>query len=171
MGKSNGVFRALHSERGMSIIELTVVLAIIGMMSFIGLPSMQEWLDRYRVRTSAAEIAANIQLQRMRAVSQNQDHSISFDQAAGTYSLFRGAPADGIALDVLPRALPRSVGFSGGGADPIQIPADEIIFHPDGSLNDSTSTTDQIFVGNDHGDVFAIAVNRATGRVQVTQTY
>lgn len=163
---------AERGELGMSLIELSIVLAIMGMMAFIGLPSMQEWLDRYRVRTAAAEIGASIQLQRMRAVSQNQDFSIAFDQVAGTYALFQGDPDTGTALDVMPRALPRMVEFSGDSTDSVQLPNDRIIFHPDGSLNDRAAITDQIFLGNAHGDVFLITINRATGRVQVqSQSY
>ena len=99
-------------------------------------------------------------------VSQNLDHSIAFDEDAGTYSLFSGDPATGTNLDAIAHSLPNSVLFA-GGADPIDTPGDEIIFHPDGSLNDSTATLDQIFLRNSQGDVFAISVNRATGRVLV----
>jgi len=162
----NTLSGAAGRQRGMSLIEVTVVLMIIGLMAAIGLPSMQEWLDTYQARTAAAEIATAIQVQRMRAVSQNQDFSIAFDAAAGTYTLYQGDPATGVMLDAVPRRLPTAVLFT-GDADPIQLPSDEIIFHPDGSLNDSIAASDQILLGNVQGDVFTISINRATGRVEV----
>ncbi len=158
--------RGRRDERGFSLIELTVTMAVIGLMAMIGLPSMQEWLERYRVRTAAQEIAAAMQLQRMRAVSQNGDFSIGFDVGAGTYALYQGPPGSGTLLDPLPHVLPMGVVYS-GESDPVDAPNDELIFHSDGSLNDSTASDDQIFLGNSLGDVFTVTVNRATGRVEV----
>lgn len=156
-----------RDERGFSLIELMVTMGVIGLMAMIGLPSMQQWLERYRVRTAAQEIAAAMQLQRMRAVSQNSDFSIDFDTGAGTYALYQGDPSSGTLLDPLPHGLPTGVTYS-GDSDPVDTPNDELIFHSDGSLNDSTASDDQIFVGNVLGDVFKVAVNRATGRVAVS---
>jgi len=153
-------------EIGFSLIELTVVVALVGLLAAIGLPTMQQWLDRYRARTAAEELASLIQLQRMRAVSQNTDFSIDFDANAGTYTLYQGDAATGTALESQARTLPFGVLFS-GNADPVNVPGDELIFHADGSLGNSTATTDGIYVANALGDVFLLSVNRSTGRVQV----
>ena len=127
---------------------------------------MQEWLDRYKVRTAAEQLASLIQLQRMRAVSQNTDFSIDFDASAGTYALYEGDAATGTALDPQAYQLPLGVAFA-GDADPVNVPGDEIVFHSDGSLNNSTATTDRIYMSNTLGDVFLLSINRSTGRVQV----
>ncbi len=155
------------SDSGMSLIEVMVVLAIIGMMAAIGMPSMQQWLARYGVRTAASEIAAALQLQRMRAVSQNRDFSIAFDSGAGAYTLYDGDPDDEVMVEPQARTLPPAILFSGGGGDSVQAPNDEIIFHADGSLNDGSAVVDAIYLGNAQGDIFSISVNRATGRVEV----
>lgn len=158
--------RRRPSESGFSLIELLVVLALIGMSVIVGYPAMIEWLERYQVRAAASEIASSIQLQRMRAVSQNVEFSIQFDPDNNTYALYQGGDPDtGLMLDVIPRPLPRGVTFSGAD-DPIGTASDIIVFHPDGSLNDSTSNTDTISVGNDQA-VFQVQFNRATGRVEV----
>jgi prepilin-type N-terminal cleavage/methylation domain-containing protein len=154
------------ADAGFSLIEVTVVVALVGILAMVGLPTMQEWLDRYKVRTSAEELAAIIQLQRMRAVSQNADFSIDFDVSAGTYTLYEGDAATGTALEAAAHVLPGGVTFA-GDADPINVPSDEMIFHADGSLNDSTATTDTIHMSNTLGDVFLLSINRSTGRVQV----
>lgn len=155
-----------NSESGFSLIEMLVVIALIGLSVVVGYPTMIEWLERYQVRAAASEIASNIQLQRMRAVSQNLEFSIQFDPDANTYALYQGDdPGTGIMLDVIPRPLPRGVTFSGAD-DPINTASDIIVFHPDGSLNDSTANTDTITVGNEQA-VFQVQINRATGRVEV----
>jgi hypothetical protein len=102
----------------------------------------------------------------MRAVSQNTDFSIDFDANAGTYTLYEGDAATGTALDAQARQLPTGISFS-GDTDPVNVPGDEMIFHADGSLNDSTATTDTIYLSNTLGDVFLLSINRSTGRVQV----
>jgi len=157
---------AQNREAGFSLMELIVVIALIGLLAGVGLPAMQEWLDRYRVRTAADELASMIQLQRMRAVSQNTDFSIDFDEDAGTYTLYEGNAATGTALEVQARRLPSGVEFS-GDADPVNVPSDEMIFHSDGSLNNSTATVDTIYVSNGLGDIFFLSINRSTGRVRV----
>lgn len=155
-----------RNARGFSLVEVTVVVAVLGMMVSLGYPAMQSWLDRYRVRNAATEIASAIQLQRMRAVSQNQEFSIDFDAEGGTYALYEGDPETGTMLDTVPRTLPFGVTFQGSD-DAVDTPDDEIIFHPDGSMNDSTAVDDTIWVGNASNDIFSIATNRATGRVEV----
>lgn len=153
-------------EAGFSLIEMIVVVALVGLLAAVGLPSMQDWLDRYRVRTAAEQLASLIQLQRMRAVSQNTDFSIDFDANAGSYTLYQGDAATGTALEPQAHTLPMGVLFS-GNADPVNVPSDEMIFHADGSLNNSTATTDTIYLANNNGDIFLLSINRSTGRVQV----
>jgi len=160
--------RKQRSSAGFSLIEMLVTVTLIGLMVVIGYPSMQDWLDRYEVRAAASEIASSIQLQRMRAVSQNTEFSIEFDADAGTYTLYQGADPDtGTMLDTIARTLPRTVAFQGAD-DPVDVAGDTIVFHPDGSLNDSTASVDTITVGNTAA-AFEVQLNRATGRVEVQQ--
>ena len=156
-------------QRGFSLIELIVTMAVIGILVVIGLPAMQSWLDRYRTRSAAQEIATTIQLQRMRAVSQSDEFSIAFNVGAGTFSLFEGDAATGTQLDAVPRGLPFGVTFSGGpSGGPIDVPGAELFFHPDGTLGDSTAATDAVYLSNSIGDTFEVEFNRATGRVEVS---
>jgi prepilin-type N-terminal cleavage/methylation domain-containing protein len=165
MSKRWGVIAA-RGDGGFSLIEVTVVVALVGLLAAVGLPTMQDWLDRYKVRTAAEELASLIQLQRMRAVSQNTEFSIDFDASGGAYTLYEGDAATGTAIEQVAHTLPTGVAFA-GNADPVNVPSDEMIFHPDGSLNNSTATTDTIYMSNTNGDVFLLSINRSTGRVQV----
>lgn len=161
----SNVLNSRGAESGFSLIEMLVVVSLIGLAVVVGYPNMIDWLDRYQVRGAASELAANIQLQRMRAVSQNAEFSIAFDADTGTYSLFQGDPDTGTMLEPVARALPQGVTFAGAD-DPVGVADDVILFHPDGSLNDSTAVTDTITMGN-LAATFEVQVNRATGRVEV----
>lgn len=153
----------------MTLIEVLIVLALLGMMALIGAPAMEIWLERYRVRTAAQEIATSIQLQRMRAVSRNRDHSIQFDENNRTFDLFEGDPGTGTRLSPEPMVLPTGVRFDVEGGDPIEFTDDVLTFHPDGSINTRNAVVESLFLENDLGDSFEVTVNLTTGRVTVVK--
>jgi prepilin-type N-terminal cleavage/methylation domain-containing protein len=156
-----------HDQRGMSLIEVLIVVAILGMMALIGTPAMEIWLERYRARTAAQEIATSIQLQRMRAVSRNRDHSIQFDERSRAYELFEGDPDTGTPLTPEPITLPEGVSFGVASGDPIEFASDLLTFHPDGSINTRNAVVESLFLENNLGDSFEVTVNLTTGRVEV----
>lgn len=156
------------TEAGFSLVEALVTLAVLTFIVGIGYPALADWLETYQVRTAAQELATNVQLQRMRAVSRNTDFSIDFDDATNTYGLFEGDPATGTMLDPAARSLPQGVTFSAsGGGDAVDAPNDELIFHPDGSVNDRLVQDDTIHLTGSNDETFRVIVNRATGRVSV----
>lgn len=166
--------RRARGESGFSFVELVVVVALLGMVVLVGMPAMQDWLERYRVRTAAQNLAATIQLQRMRAVSRNREFRIDFDQATRSYTLFEADGGGGWnQVQQAANTLPMGVTFTGGAGDPIE-PVfngndDVLVFHPDGSVNDRLAQTDVIWMTNAIGDSFQVTVNQVTGRVQVVE--
>jgi prepilin-type N-terminal cleavage/methylation domain-containing protein len=162
------------ADRGFSLVELIVVLALLGLVVLVGMPALDDWLERYRVRTAAQNLAADMQLQRMRAVSRNREHRITFDQANSRYTLFESDGGGGWnPIDPLPNSLPQGVTFSSTLGDPIQFAfggnPDEAVFHPDGSINDRLAQDDVVFLTNIRGEAFRVLVNQVTGRVQVLE--
>jgi len=166
-------YREAHDQRGYSLIELSVVLVLLGLVVAVGMPAMQDWLERYRVRTATQSLAADMQLQRMRAVSRNRRFSIQFNQAAGTYTLWDGDPVNGLTTQISaePVSMPMGVTFTAPVGDPIELSwqgnDDWAVFHPDGSVNDRLAQDDEITLTNAIGDSFRASINQVTGRVQV----
>jgi len=164
-----------RGEAGYSLIELAVVLVLLGLVVMVGMPAMQDWLERYRVRTAAQALAADIQLQRMRAVSRNATHSIVFDVANGTYTLWEGDPVNGLTTQLVPEpiTLPFGVTFTDPIDDPIELTwngnDDVAVFHPDGAVNGRLAQEDEITMTNAIGDSFRVTINQVTGRVQVLE--
>jgi len=167
--------RARRSEAGFSLIELAVVLVLLGLIVAVGMPALQDWLERYRVRTAAQGLAAEMQLQRMRAVSRNTAHAIIFNAANGTYTSWEGDPVNGLVnqLSVVPVTLPFGVTFTDPVDDPIELSwsgnDDVAVFHPDGSVNTRLAQDDEITLTNSIGDSFRVVINQVTGRVQVLE--
>jgi prepilin-type N-terminal cleavage/methylation domain-containing protein len=90
-------------EGGFTLIEIMIVVAIIGVVSAIAVPSYVQWNARYQLRQATSELQTNLLLARMSARNRNTPVTATFIKAAdGTYSYNFGG---GLA----PTDLPRSV--------------------------------------------------------------
>ena len=58
-----------NSEKGVTMIELAVVLAIIGIMALFMTPGIGEWLQNYRIKQAARDMASDFQFAKMKAVN------------------------------------------------------------------------------------------------------
>ncbi len=167
-------YRKPRDERGFSLIELMVVLLLLALAVAVGMPAMQDWLDGYGFGTGPLSLPADLQLQRMRAVSRNRRFSIQFDVVNSTYTLWDGDPVNGLTTQISPEpvVMPMGVTFTAPG-DPIELSwqgnADWAVFHPDGSVNDRLAQDDDITLTNAGGDAFRASMNQVTGRVQVLE--
>lgn len=78
--------RAPISERGFTLIDLLAVLALIGIISAIGIPSMLAARDRIRLGQAAREVEREIQTAKSRAVAKSRPMRIRFNcPGAGQY--------------------------------------------------------------------------------------
>jgi type IV fimbrial biogenesis protein FimT len=66
------VLIARHPQRGMSLIELLIGLAIMGLLIMLGLPNMATWLQNSKIRTAGETMLAGLVLARTEAVRRNQ---------------------------------------------------------------------------------------------------
>ena len=58
-------------NRGFSLIELMITLAVLGMLLAIGLPNMGTWLQNTQIRNAAESINSGLQFARAEAVKRN----------------------------------------------------------------------------------------------------
>jgi len=81
--------------RGLTIIELLVVMLILGTVAAIAAPNMSMWMEGYTVRKSGRQLVSDLQLAKMRAVSQGVQHKISFDPGNKSYTIQQGNASSG----------------------------------------------------------------------------
>ncbi|WP_446009227.1 GspH/FimT family pseudopilin [Candidatus Electrothrix sp.] len=77
--------RKISDSRGFSFYELMIVIAIIGILSAIALPSFLRSLPEKRLKNAARNLYVDLQKARLLAVKENTNITFTFDTAAGQY--------------------------------------------------------------------------------------
>ena len=111
-----------RGRRGVTLVEIAIVLAIISILAAIGGPLLSKSLPRWRTRRAAKEFAAVVEQARSLAIAQNVEyriHLLDYDTdltdgtSVGRYSLARGnASSSSTSWDILPVEADPSLGDS-----------------------------------------------------------
>lgn len=88
-----------RSERGFQLVELLVVLALIGLMAVMTVPSFLRISGQWRMRSAAQEVVGVMRLARSHAVRRCANVAVKFRPRAeghATYALYRDSDGDGV---------------------------------------------------------------------------
>ena len=88
--------RKLGSSRaacGFTVLELILAIAIASVVMGIAIPSFLSWMPTLRLSSAARQVATDLQVARMKAISQNASYAVSFNTSNSTYS-FTGTSRD-----------------------------------------------------------------------------
>ena len=58
-------------QRGFTLVEVIIAIAVLGILLMVGVPSMSEWLQNSQIRTAAEIMAQGLQAARAEAVRRN----------------------------------------------------------------------------------------------------
>jgi prepilin-type N-terminal cleavage/methylation domain-containing protein len=78
-------------RHGITLMELTVVLVIVGVLCAIGVPGLLRFLDRTRVRHATNEIVTMLALARTTAVAREAHIATLFDASRSSVTVTAGA--------------------------------------------------------------------------------
>lgn len=156
MRRSRENFLALKEQRGVTAIEIFVVLVVIAIMAGAATPWILGAIQTYRVRAAAWELAGDLRLARQKAVSLQRGHRICFAACGspvptGAYLLERQDPT-GWALDLTRNDVPNGVAVTS--------PANTLTY---GTKGDGSGGT--ITLTNNIGTYVVVAA--PSGRVRV----
>lgn len=145
-------------KRGVTLVELIVVMAIIAIAALALVPNIGTWITYYRLRSATRDITSVLRTAQMKAVSNNISYQVRFD-AGGNSFLLLYQTTGGFKPEGPSQKLPQGVAivdvsFSGG--------ANYAVFNPD-----STASAGHVTLVNAKGMRRTITVSSATGRVRV----
>jgi len=80
--QGTGTKRARDGERGMTLIEVLIVVALLGLLYAILSNSYQGWSEKYRVETAVKELFADLMDARGRAMLENRAHFVGITPGA-----------------------------------------------------------------------------------------
>ncbi len=93
--------RPLHSTRGVTILELLVVVAIIGILSLLTLPNIPEIIRGHRLRTANNDIVSKLRYIRGLAISKNRELEVTIDPVKQTLLVWQTAYTEYNLIDEL----------------------------------------------------------------------
>jgi type II secretion system protein H len=67
--------------QGMTLIELLVVMVILACVAGLAAPNVSQWIESYNVRKASRQLVSDLQLTKLKAISQGMQHRILFDPA------------------------------------------------------------------------------------------
>jgi len=80
------------SPRGFSLTELIVIIAILGILSWLAFPKMSA-MDEIKLDAAARRLAGDLRYAQSLAMSRRVIHGVLFDPALGKYTVFAPNPA------------------------------------------------------------------------------
>ncbi len=148
----------MRNAKGITLIELVVVMVIIAIGAVALAPNMAAWIRHYRLSSVTRDVVSTLRTAQMKAVTTNMEFRVSFTPgigAAGSYILQRhsgGVWVDEGVSQSLPSGIAMTVAPSG---------SNDKEFNPN-----STSSSGSITLTSSKG-VKKINLSPSTGKIRV----
>ena len=104
---------AMRDQRGLTLIELIVVVAVVSVMVGITVAYSLPWLAKETMRSGANDVQSFMQLAKIEAVSRNRECRFVVDASSGTLEVWDSLGTDDDSDDVRLHlsSLPTSIAF------------------------------------------------------------
>ena len=146
--------RSFMNRKGITLIELIVVMVIIAIGAVLMVPNIGGWLPSYRLRSATRDIVSTMRVAQMKAISNNVRYQISFDIGNNNYVLqyqnTGGAWVNDGAVQTVPTGVQFNTTFGNIAS-----------FFPD-----STSSNGNLVLNNTKGKTKTIQLLGTTGRIK-----
>ena len=89
------MYARLKGKDGFTMTELVIVAAVLGLMAAVAIPNIISWIPTMRANSSIRNLASEMQLARMQAVSERNNYVITFDTTNHEYTIHDDNDSDG----------------------------------------------------------------------------
>ena len=146
----------MMNPKGITLIELVVVMAIIAIGAALTTPNIRGWLPNYRLRSATRDVASIMRFAQLKAVSINTSYRVIFDTANDSYVLEYQTTGGGWLTEGEAQSLPTGVKFNTTFAGSITT-----------FLPNSTATDGNVTLNNNKGASKRIRLLGLTGRIRI----
>jgi prepilin-type N-terminal cleavage/methylation domain-containing protein len=151
------------NKKGVTLIELIVVIAIIAIGALLISPNFGRWISYYRLRTATRDVVSTLRVAQMKAVSNNIQYRVNFDSAeigtANSY-LLQFQTTAGWSAEGTIQSLPNGITFDGIPTFPS--------YHAEFNPN-SSSSAGTVKLKNSPGTAKKSVVVASTGRIRIAE--
>ena len=153
------------NQRGLTLVEVAIVLAIVALASAIAIPSYVRMLPHIELKNAASEVAGVMVESRMKAIREVKDYTVAFNLATDTYSVRpEGGSAAGPGANHWKR-----VEIYADGSDPSvkSFVGSDVVFRPNGTA--VTAGYEAVYFRNRSptGERYRVKVLGTTGKINV----
>ncbi len=104
--------RALRSHSGFTMIELLIVIAILGVLSLVGLPNLLAQIERARISSTLREATSLVQVARQEAIRRGVEVVVLVDTTNNRLQAFANVDGDaGLLYQPSATAVPRTADY------------------------------------------------------------
>ena len=158
--------RVFGTNKGFSIAEVLIVMALVAILASVGIPAMVSRMSHMRLRRDARGVFSELNAARLKAITKNTKYRVEFTVPdTYTLSVWDGGSWGDVATHPV-RELSDGIGITAPGAN------FNVYFFPNGTAtsSDSPTATDvAICLTNtsDTNDKMELEVEGSTGKVTI----
>lgn len=156
--------RLRSNQSGVTLVEISIGLAIIGSLTVMALPNILRWREGLELRDAASEISGVMMHARTRSILERKNYTVAFSETANTYT---STPAGGAAVGRFGNPW-KSVDLYDDDTDPAcpVFSGWDVVFRPNSSAD--TSGWEAVYLRTTGSIVrYRVKVLGVTGRIAV----